>query len=123
MERSLLGVKASQNLPQLSSYMAADVLAAPFLTLADACFLTTFLAGVVTAAAGAATAALVAAAGTAAGVGVAANVTAEPNRPAATNRAVRLDFMMDPKSNDHSVGCCYVGLKPTDADCTGPNLV
>jgi hypothetical protein len=35
---------------------------------------------------------------------------------------VRLDFMMDPKNNDHLVGCGYVGLEPTERDFKYPNL-
>ena len=85
----------------------------------DACFFTTFLAGVVTGAAAGASAE----AGAAAGAGVAANVMPEPRRPAAIKRAARLDFMIDPKSNDHWVGCCDVGLEPTERDCKDPNLV
>jgi hypothetical protein len=125
--------KPAQGVP----YIAAGAFsAAAFLAFAEAFFFTLFLAGIATgaaatgastAAAGALTAAgaatATAGARAAAGAGVAANVMPEPNRPATTNRAVRLDFMVDPKSIDPWVGCCHIGLEPTERDFTEPDLV
>ena len=112
-----------QDLPALIYVAEGTFSAAELWAFLAACFFPIFLAGVVTGAAAGAAATAAAGAGIAAGAGVAANVTAEPNRPAATNRAVRLDFiMMDPKSNDPWVGFCHVGLEPTEGDFTEANL-
>ena len=66
-------------------------------TFLAACFFIFFLAGVVAGAAPPALAAVAAgAAGAAAAAGVAANDRLDPKRPAAMQRAVMLDFMMNP---------------------------
>ena len=63
-------------------------------TFLAACFLTFFLAGLVTGLAASGAAALtMGAAGAAAVMGVAAKVRLEPNRPAAMHSAVKVVFM------------------------------
>ena len=76
--------------PWLEDYWAAEAFLATFFA---ACFFTFFLACVV---AGAEASALAAVAAGAAAAGVAANDRLEPKRPAVMQRAVMLDFMMNP---------------------------
>lgn len=94
-------------------------------TFLVACFFTFFLDGVVT---GAATDAVVvttgaAGASLAAGAGVAAKARLEPRMPAATNRADRDVFMVDPLLKTGCWVYLAVGLEPTEGDYRQANLV